>query len=190
MKFSDLQRLQRREGITVTSADDRIEQLERRLHTITEDRDALRAELDALKAWKEEVDKQEPLGVMSALGQTVLNLDGVGVKYVEPGTLLYTNPVPAQSFADAYQGAMEEVAIWKRRALEAEELNRKFIAEINGPTHMGEPVPASTPDEHAAFRSWFLGEQGVAYDGMWAFAKAAWMARAALAAAPKPDGKP
>ena len=47
---------------------------------------------------------------------------------------------PAPSFADAYQGAMEEVAIWKKRALEAEDLNRKFIAEINGPTHMGEPA--------------------------------------------------
>lgn len=63
---------------------------------------------------------------------------------------LYTLPgaQPAPSFADAYQGAMEEVAIWKRRALEAEDLNRKFIAEINGPTHMGEPAqPApSAPD--------------------------------------------
>ena len=47
---------------------------------------------------------------------------------------------PAPSFADAYQGAMEEVAIWKRRALEAEDLNRKFIAEINGPAYMGEPA--------------------------------------------------
>ena len=47
---------------------------------------------------------------------------------------------PAPSFADAYQGAMEEVAIWKRRALEAETLNRKFIAGINGPMHMGEPA--------------------------------------------------
>ena len=47
---------------------------------------------------------------------------------------------PAPNFADAYQGAMEEVAIWKKRALEAEALNRKFIAEINGPVHMGEPV--------------------------------------------------
>ena len=46
----------------------------------------------------------------------------------------------APNFADAYQGAMEEVAIWKKRALEAEDLNRKFIAEINGPTHRGEPV--------------------------------------------------
>ena len=51
---------------------------------------------------------------------------------------------PAPSFADAYQGAMEEAAIWKKRALEAEDMNRKFIAEINGPTHMGEPAqPAS-----------------------------------------------
>ena len=47
---------------------------------------------------------------------------------------------PAPSFADAYQGAMEEIAIWKKRALEAEDMNRKFIADINGPTHMGEPA--------------------------------------------------
>ena len=45
-----------------------------------------------------------------------------------------------RDFSDAYQGAMEEVAIWKRRALEAETLNRKFIAGINGPMHMGEPA--------------------------------------------------
>ena len=45
-----------------------------------------------------------------------------------------------RGFSDAYQGAMEEVAIWKRRALEAETLNRKFIAGINGPMHMGEPT--------------------------------------------------
>jgi len=45
-----------------------------------------------------------------------------------------------RDFSDAYQGAMEEVAIWKRRALEAETLNRKFIAGINGPMRMGEPA--------------------------------------------------
>lgn len=62
-----------------------------------------------------------------------------------------TGAQPTPSFADAYQGAMEEVAIWKKRALEAEELNRKFIAEINGPTYMGEPArPApSVPDGFA-----------------------------------------
>lgn len=52
---------------------------------------------------------------------------------------------PTQCFADAYQGAMEEVAIWKKRALEAEDLNRKFVAEINGPTYMGGPAH-SKPD--------------------------------------------
>ena len=66
---------------------------------------------------------------------------------------------PAPSFADAYQGAMEEVAIWKKRALEAEDMNRKFIAEINGPTHMGEPAqPAPSIPE---------GIQRVARDFYW-----------------------
>ena len=54
--------------------------------------------------------------------------------YLAPGAQ------PAPSFADAYQGAMEDVAIWKKRALEAEDLNRKFVAEINGPAYMGEPA--------------------------------------------------
>ena len=49
-------------------------------------------------------------------------------------------PASEPNFADAYQGAMEDVSIWKRRAMEAEELNRRFIAEINGPMYMGEPV--------------------------------------------------
>ena len=66
-------------------------------------------------------------------------------------------------FADAYEGAMEEVAIWKKRALEAEDLNRQFIVEINGPTHMGEPVQTapSVPDDVieqavSRFLSWKL----------------------------------
>jgi len=45
--------------------------------------------------------------------------------------------------ADAYVGAREDLSIWKKRALEAEELNRKFMASVNGPTHMGEPVVAA-----------------------------------------------
>ncbi len=43
---------------------------------------------------------------------------------------------------------MEDVAIWKKRALEAEDLNRKFVAEINGPAYMGEPAqPAPSVPE-------------------------------------------
>jgi len=47
---------------------------------------------------------------------------------------------PPPDISDAYAGAREDLAIWKKRALEAEELNRKFIADINGQTFMGEPA--------------------------------------------------
>ncbi len=50
-----------------------------------------------------------------------------------------------------------------------------------------QPAPV-VKDERAAFREWFEGEQGVAYDGLWSFAKAAWLARAALGAPSVPDG--
>lgn len=48
---------------------------------------------------------------------------------------------PAEAdYRDAYQGAREDLLDWKRRALAAEDLNRKFAAEVNGPTFMGEPA--------------------------------------------------
>lgn len=56
---------------------------------------------------------------------------------------------------DAYVGAREDLAIWKRRALEAErdlraerETASRLAAEINainGPTHLGEPAPTAQP---------------------------------------------
>lgn len=53
-------------------------------------------------------------------------------------------PVDAQpNMVDAYVGARDDLAIWKKRALEAEESCRRLTAELNeenGPTHMGEPV--------------------------------------------------
>lgn len=89
MKFSELQRVQRMAGVTVTSVDDRIAQLvkerdalraeleEQRvavtkatalIHSAIDlaqkrgkERESLRAELASLKAWKEEVEKQEPV---------------------------------------------------------------------------------------------------------------------------------
>ncbi|MBY4674519.1 hypothetical protein K6W12_28250 [Burkholderia multivorans] len=40
---------------------------------------------------------------------------------------------------------------WKKRALEAEALNRKFMKSVNGPMHMGEPViPAPSPADERA----------------------------------------
>lgn len=42
------------------------------------------------------------------------------------------------------------------------------------------PAAAAGPsDESAAYQQWFQGEQGKPYQGMWEFARAAWMARAA-----------
>lgn len=62
-------------------------------------------------------------------------------------------PQPAEQqpeYGDAYQGARTDVAIWKRRALEAEQRVREQeqiidrmgedLNAINGPTFMGEPV--------------------------------------------------
>jgi hypothetical protein len=45
---------------------------------------------------------------------------------------------------DPYEGAREDLLDWKRRALEAEEVNRHFVRALNddnGPTFMGEPAP-------------------------------------------------
>ncbi|MDC6128597.1 hypothetical protein PPH41_11610 [Burkholderia gladioli] len=65
---------------------------------------------------------------------------------------------PVADMSDAYVGACEDLAIWKRRALEAEELNRKFLASINGDTHMGEPVAAQAVAADGAAR--FIAEHG------------------------------
>jgi len=72
-------------------------------------------------------------------------------KTLNPVPLYTSPPAQQQDFSDAYQGAREDLAIWKKRALEAEELNRKFIADINGQTFMGEPAqqePVATLWQH------------------------------------------
>lgn len=114
-------------------------------------------EWTALRAKIEAMERQEPVAWVRKLGLDLPSTSCVTDLKYRPSNIpesayipLYTLPgahrVP--SFADAYQGAMGEVAIWKRRALEAEDLNRKFIAEINGPMHMGEPAqPAPSVPE-------------------------------------------
>lgn len=76
-------------------------------------------------------------------------------------TPLYTAPpapVVNGEYSDAYQGAREDLAIWKRRALEAEchvrrlgQINDYLAKEAQGESRMGEPVirepaPVSVPD--------------------------------------------
>ncbi|HCR0892145.1 TPA: DUF551 domain-containing protein [Enterobacter hormaechei] len=86
---------------------------------------------------------------------------------VRVGDRLYTAPpapVVSGEYGDAYQGAREDLAIWKRRALEAEkevqrlsDINDYLVKEAQGEARMGEPVireplyaaplaPASEPD--------------------------------------------
>jgi prefoldin subunit 5 len=93
--------------------------------------ETLQYELDAVGAIKEERD---------AIRAELAALKGADAETYTP---LYAAPqAPApDGLADAYTGAREDLAIWKRRALEAEELNRKFAREVNGPTFMGEPAP-------------------------------------------------
>ena len=66
-------------------------------------------------------------------------------------SMLSASPAQGQQaeFGDAYQGAREDMAIWKRRALEAEEKVRQqdsiidhLTLEAQGETRMGEPYLA------------------------------------------------
>ena len=112
-------------------------------------------ELNRLRAKVDAMEKQEPVawwgrGPRDGRIELSVHKPAPSVMRDFAVTPLYAIPgaQPTPSFADAYQGAMEEVAIWKKRALEAEDLNRKFVAEINGPTYMGEPAqPAPSVPE-------------------------------------------
>lgn len=69
--------------------------------------------------------------------------------------LAIVEPLYTGYMADAYIGAREDLAIWKRRALVAEEKLRaesaassRLVSELNaqnGPTHMGEPARQRKP---------------------------------------------
>ncbi|EPS6958449.1 DUF551 domain-containing protein [Klebsiella aerogenes] len=80
--------------------------------------------------------------------------------------------VESGEYGDAYQGAREDLAIWKRRALEAEEsvrrleqINDHLVKEAQGESRMGEPViaqpaPVVMDDEklRALFDAWFASD--------------------------------
>jgi hypothetical protein len=69
-----------------------------------------------------------------------------------------TEEQPASDWM-AYEGAREDLLDWKRRALKAEALNRKFANEVNGPSHMGEPTRLASEQEPRAWET-FDGEGG------------------------------
>lgn len=74
----------------------------------------------------------------------------MGIQMFQAGAAYQRAKQPQSEYGDAYQGSREDLAIWKRRALEAESrireqdqiienLGNALNAE-NGPTFMGEPV--------------------------------------------------
>ncbi|MBB3010693.1 hypothetical protein [Cupriavidus alkaliphilus] len=93
------------------------------------------AELEDRKGVLDDVDAEMKQEIRTAIAEIVQRGYGGPLRAVRPSA----------DMADAYVGAREDLAIWKKRALEAEDLNRKFMREINGPTHMGEPVIAAEP---------------------------------------------
>lgn len=116
-----------------------------------------------------------PEGFKALLDRIVPRLDAGGPNPIDPEIhhcewTLYQErerihaefaAAPAQGqqveFGDAYQGAREDLAIWKRRALEAEAKVRHqdqiidhLTLEAQGESRMGEPViPASQEHYHA-----------------------------------------
>ena len=81
-------------------------------------------------------------------------------------------PATAPDLSDAYIGAREDLAIWKKRALEAEETARQLAhalaEEVNGPTFMADPVkpaPAQPSWQDAPTKPgvWFCDEGDICY---------------------------
>ena len=133
MKFSELQRLQRREGITVLSSDARIEQLEARLCTITKERDSLQAKIEAME-------KQEPYSYIYEYSNPI---DGSPVWRDKPG---YWNAQFPKSSKPLYlaPGAQPAPSVpegWKLVPIEPTE---KMISEgscassLHGPHYISE----------------------------------------------------
>jgi Lar family restriction alleviation protein len=66
--------------------------------------------------------------------------------------------------ADAYVGAREDLAIWKKRALDAEESCRRLTAALNaenGPTFMGDPVKPEAAQAGEVFPCPFCGSRNI-----------------------------
>lgn len=91
---------------------------------LEKERDAMRAELDALLAWKEEAERQEPVGVLHVgswygeelqdwefeADQTACDRLNEANQHKEASLSLYARPVPAPSVPGGWQLVPKEVA--------------------------------------------------------------------------------
>ena len=131
----------------IAKRDARMAELEKELQagaTAVENCELFRAELAAIKA-------QEPDCDRSACGDFSPGpCDNPDCSARRDRTVVAPAAKAQGEYGDAYQGAREDLAIWKRRALEAEKALQEeriiterlgnALNEENGPTFMGEPV--------------------------------------------------
>lgn len=166
------------------------------LEEITAERDTLRAELAELRAWKEGVEKQEPVAWMLRCqmftGDTAWSLSwtqsGAGMcnrlRGDENEAPLYARPVPAQSEPNIEYSVLRKFADEKRC---------NFIDLCNAveqaiSTGNGCPVPAqSVPDVTETMKQAFYSVVQITKEGT--VLRLAEGIKAALAAAPKPEVK-
>ena len=117
------------------------------------------SEVDRLTEWAR-ANQQLAQGAMDKLIDALTDCDRLKMHLADHRTTLDAMSSCADSaapvverqpeFGDAYQGAREDLSIWKRRALEAEAKVREqdqiidrlgdALNDENGPAHMGEPV--------------------------------------------------
>lgn len=97
----------------------------------------VREEAAKLRALADQQPVEEPHGIITASDGRVAWLKGMP----PIGTNIYTRPqssAPA-NFRDAYVGAREDLGVWKRRALAAEENNRQLTRALQEEVLMAEP---------------------------------------------------
>ena len=121
---------------------------------VMDERDRLRSENETLQAGCDAARLE--IESLQARIKTMAeeHADELMVAHVDGRMRAAHGQAPARAdMQDAYVGAREDLAIWKRRALEAErdlraerETASRLAAEINainGPTHLGEPAPTA-----------------------------------------------
>ena len=100
----------------IVAAAEREAALMAKLEAAEKERDAMRAELDALLAWKEEAERQEPVGVLHVgswygeelqdwefeADQTACDRLNEAHQHKEASLSLYARPVPAPSVPDGF----------------------------------------------------------------------------------------
>ena len=111
---------------------------------------------------------------------------GAMLSSMRPYTVALVRAGVHAAAAGPASAALQTIAHWPiTDATNMDAANMRAVAQRALAAPALEAPAAPTGDEEAAFTKWFQGEQGKPYQGMWEFARAAWMARAATAAAPQ-----